>query len=575
MSVYHPLVFERCAMVRSADFNRPERGQMLSLRFNRRTGNLILGSLLIWILVGGLATNSWAAGRPNIVFIYADDLGFGDLACHGHPQIQTPNLDRLAGEGTDFWSFTVVNPVCSPSRTGIVTGQFPSRWGVHQHFATHASNAERSMPDWLDPQAPLLPRVMKQAGYRTAHFGKWHLSGGGISDAPLPAAYGYDQAAVWTGPGPHVFDGLDYRFTSGDASAHDSQASSWISVAATDHAIRFIRQSSGEPFYLNLWLHETHHLVSATEADKAPYPEVAEPHRTYYAAVTRADRQVGRILETLDELKLAERTLVIFSSDNGPENSHTQPGEKFYHSQGITGGLRGRKRSLLMGGVNVPFLVRWPGVVPAGRVDKETALAGVDVFPTVLAAAGLPVPTGYVTDGENMLPAFRGRPQVRTQPIFWWWRGNHGGDDWPEVAMRDDRWVLILDATRQRVELFDVIRDRSQAQNLASQEVDRVARMRAAIDQWLATLPKTIDPRLQTQAVAGAATKTKGAGPIPPVDRGRAFDRWDRDQDGQLTLPEYHAGLANKVNVEGRFKGFDRDGDGLVSRSEFLKVSPP
>jgi hypothetical protein len=141
--------------------------------------------------------------------------------------------------------------------------------------------------------------------------------------------------------------------------------------------------------------------------------------------------------------------------------------------------------------------------------------------------------------------------------------------------MRDDRWVLILDATRQRVELFDVIRDRSQAQNLASQEVDRVARMRAAIDQWLATLPKTIDPRLQTQAVAGAATKTKGAGPIPPVDRGRAFDRWDRDQDGQLTLPEYHAGLANKVNVEGRFKGFDRDGDGLVSRSEFLKVSPP
>ena len=186
---------------------------MVTIRLMIRTMNHVMPTVLLMLplSVFSAAKAQERATRPNIVFIYADDLGFGDLACHGHPHIKTPNLDRMAREGTDFWSFTVVNPVCSPSRTGIVTGQFPSRWGVHQHFASHDQNVERNMPDWLDPTAPLLPRVLHEAGYRTAHFGKWHLSGGGIDDAPLPAVYGYDDAAVWTGPGRHVFDDTDHR----------------------------------------------------------------------------------------------------------------------------------------------------------------------------------------------------------------------------------------------------------------------------------------------------------------------------------------------------------------------------
>lgn len=521
---------------------------------------------------GGVRANET---RPSFVFIYADDLGFGDLACHGHPHIRTPHLDRLAREGTDFWSFTVVNPVCSPSRTGIVTGQFPSRWGVHQHFATHQQNVERNMPDWLDPKAPLLPRLLRQAGYRTAHYGKWHLSGGGMADAPLPAAYGYDDAAVWTGPGRGVFDGLGYSIGRGEGAAHDRNAASWLSVAATDRAIEFMRQSKGVPFYVNLWLHETHHLVSATEEDKKPYPEVAEPHRTYYAAVTRADRQVGRILAVLDELGLARNTVVIFSSDNGPENSHRRPDEKFYFSQGSTGGLRGRKRSLLMGGVNTPFLVRWPAVVPAGRVDRTTALAGVDVFPTLLAAAGVPLPDGYVPDGENMLPALQGRSQQRTKPVFWWWQGRHAADDWPAFAMREGRWVLILDETRrQRVELHDLATDRQQARNLAAEQPARVASMRAAIERWFATLPMTIDSTLQTRTAAAPAVRApakQASGPTAAsADRGRAFQNWDRNKDGVLTLDEYRNGLANKANAEARFANFDRNGDGRLTREEFV-----
>jgi arylsulfatase A-like enzyme len=165
---------------------------------------------------------------------------------------------------------------------------------------------------------------MKQAGYTTAHFGKWHLSGGGL-DAPLPTEYGYDDAAVWTGPGRSVFEDTPIQAKAGDA--HDQHAASFLTTAATEHALRFIRAANEKPFYLNLWIHETHHLVSATEEDKKAYPDTAEPQRTYYAAITRADKQIGRLLDLLDELKITDNTLVIFSSDNGPENSHAKPGK--------------------------------------------------------------------------------------------------------------------------------------------------------------------------------------------------------------------------------------------------------
>ena len=170
-------------------------------------------SLAIAVLIGAACADlSYAAEpRPNIIFIYADDLGWGDLACHGHPHILTPNLDRLAKEGTDFQQFTVANPVCSPSRVAILTGLFPSRLGVHQHFAGHASNVERGMPDWLDPSVPVLPRIFKKAGYRTAHYGKWHLTSSGVDDAPLcQRTTAMMTLRTWTGNGRHVFDGTDY-----------------------------------------------------------------------------------------------------------------------------------------------------------------------------------------------------------------------------------------------------------------------------------------------------------------------------------------------------------------------------
>lgn len=528
--------------------------------------SLLLPACLCFL---GIPAQAADDSRPNFLFIYADDLGWGDIACHGHPHILTPNLDRMAKEGTDFHQFTVVNPVCSPSRTGIVTGQFPSRLGVHQHFSSHTQNEERGMPDWLDPRVPLLPRILKEAGYRTGHYGKWHLSGGGISDAPSPNAYGYDDAATWTGGDRHVFDGTSYARMEQEGGAHDQHAASFLSVAATDHALKFIRDAHDReaPFYVNLWLHETHHLVSATEEDKAPYPDIEEPHRTYYAAVTRADRQVGRLLDLLDELDLAEDTLVIFSSDNGPENSHDQPGQKFYYSQGVTGGLRGRKRSLLMGGVNVPFLVRWPGKVPAGRVDRETPIAAVDVLPTFLEIAGLETPEGFRGDGESILAALKGKPFERTKPVFWWWPGKHGGDDWPTWAMRDGRHVLIVDETEQQKELYDVITDREQATDLAAANPQRVAAMWSAIEAWRSELPTEIDPTLQTSEPPRNSPAT---GNRPRLTREEMFAKKDRDGDGQLTREEYLHRFPDQEEGRRRFPGFDDNGDGVLSREEFV-----
>ncbi len=240
--------------------------------------------------------------RPNIVFIYADDWGWGDLACHQHPQLKTPHLDRLAREGTDFHHFLVCNPVCSPSRTAIVTGQYPSRHGVHQHFAGHSENVARGMPDWLDPNVTLLPRILQRHGYKTAHYGKWHLSGQGQGiTAPLPKEYGFDDAAVWTGPGKSVFEGTTVADKLGNA--HDKVGASFQTIAATEHALKFIQENHRGPFFLNLWIHETHHLVSATDEDKAYYPDIPEPQRTYFSAISRADRQIGRVLQTFGRIE--------------------------------------------------------------------------------------------------------------------------------------------------------------------------------------------------------------------------------------------------------------------------------
>jgi N-acetylgalactosamine-6-sulfatase len=277
------------------------------------------------------------ARRPNIVFIFADDWGYGDLGIHGSTFCKTPHIDRMATEGIDFQQFTVNNPVCSPSRTAVMTGQFPARHCIGQHFASVEHHQRAGMPDWLDPRLPLLSRLLRKAGYVTGHFGKWHLTNRHIPDAPLPTEYGFDEYGAFNVPGVQI-----------------------RTAETCPRTIDFIRRHKDKPFFINVWLHETHTPHYPLKRYLEQFQHLDEQKRVYAAVVAEADAGVGSILSTLKELGLDENTLVIFSSDNGPEwtgkrkdqdDNSTGRGLGTYYSVGQTAGLKGQKRSLFAGGI--------------------------------------------------------------------------------------------------------------------------------------------------------------------------------------------------------------------------------
>lgn len=424
-----------------------------------------------------------AAARPNILFILADDLGWGDLGCYGNRLIRTPNLDRLASQGSLFTQFYVGGSVCSPSRTAFMTGQFPARHRMHGHLAPPAQNAARGMPNWLDPAVPTLPAALKRAGYRTAHFGKWHLGTG--TGAPLPSAYGFDVFRTVNGVGPswpqqHPF----FR----------AQSTSLI----VDETLRFIEAAPDRPFYIDAWTLVPHAPLNPTEAQMEPYrslaPDPVVPHRSaaqiYYASVTDLDRQVGRLLDRLGALGLAERTLVLFSSDNGPEEIAVR--NAGHSGVGSAGPLRGRKRSLYEGGIRVPLIARWPGRVLAGRVDREAVLGGVDFFPTLAALTGAEVPAGHQPDGEDAGRALLGQPFRRRRPLLWEWRFGIAGHVWnrsPILAMREGKWKLLANPDGSRMELYDIPADPMESNNRARFHSRTAQRLFRAALAWQRTLP--------------------------------------------------------------------------------------
>ncbi|TWU32514.1 sulfatase-like hydrolase/transferase [Novipirellula artificiosorum] len=445
----------------------------------------ILRSLLLTLCCfAGVAAHAAESSKPNIVFIYADDWGWGDLSCHGHEWLKTPNIDRLASEGTDFQQFNVLNPVCSPSRTAVMTGKFPARFSVHQHFASPTVNRNQNMPDWLDPKPTMLPRLFQQAGYRTGHFGKWHLTNAGVEGAPKPEAYGYDNYAVFNGgtgwgkPEP----------------LHDM---------AKD-TLAFIEANKDQPFFVNVWLHESHTPHVPTPESMAKWKHLDEQKQVYSAVITDGDNAVGLILDALEREGLSDNTIVMFASDNGPEWTHADQQHKkmgagygTWASIGQTSGLRGKKRSLYEGGVRSPFIVRWPGHTPAGEMNNTTVFTGVDLLPTLCAAAAVKLPAEYQADGENLLPALQGSSITRTRPIFWEWRGPKPEPDWwPHFAVRDGDWKLLMTEDKMRVELHNLKTDRAEeaGRDLSKSHPEIVARLKKMILDWKATLPTKIDP---------------------------------------------------------------------------------
>jgi arylsulfatase A-like enzyme len=428
---------------------------------------------------------SQAAGErpPNIIFILADDLGWGDLGCYGNKQIRTPSLDRVARQGTLFTQFYVANPVCSPSRTAFMTSHFPAQHAVHGHFATPQLNAQRGMPNFLDPSVTTLPRLLQKAGYRTAHYGKWHLGSG--PDAPMPKAYGFDETRTIVS-NEKVFPASDPYFW--------AKSSGMI----VDEAIGFIEKNRDRPFYINAWMLLPHATLNPTDEQMKPYERFAPAPNVkhkgamqiYYASVSNMDEEIGRLMKRLDELGLAENTLVLFSSDNGPEDIHISNAS--HSAVGEPGPFRGRKRSLYEGGVRLPFLARWPGRIPAGRVESSSVLASVDFLPTLCRLAGSPAPDSVKAQGEDVSDILRGASRARTKPLYWEWRFNIIGyhvNRSPILAIREGKWKLLMNPDKSRVELYDIPNDPMEMSNMAAGNAAVVLDLSKKVLAWQKTLP--------------------------------------------------------------------------------------
>ena len=436
---------------------------------------------------------------PNIVFILTDDLGWGDPRCYGHPYIKTPNLDRLAKQGTLFTQFYVNNPVCSPSRTAFMTGHFPARHRVHQHFARPEQNEARGMPNWLDADVTTVTDVLRKCGYATAHFGKWHLCGGWSKDAPTPAAYGIDE----------------HRTVNSSGAGFKEQKDPYFRAKSTglfvDETLRFIEKHKDRPFYVNLWTLVPHATLKPTPEELKVYerltvdkdafkgymrkyaaeaPKLDAQMKVYAAAVTGMDKAIGRLLDELDRMRLSDDTLVFFTSDNGPEDYHV--GNARNAGMGSPGAFRGRKRSIYEGGVRTSCIVRWPGHVPAGRVDEESVITGVDFLPTMCRLAGAEMPD-IKPDGEDVSDMLMGKTRPRRKPILWEWRGGIAGDQTyrpPSLGIREGNWKLLVNPDGSGAELYDIPKDPPETANLADKHPDVARRLGERVLAWKKALPK-------------------------------------------------------------------------------------
>ncbi len=424
--------------------------------------------------------------KPNIVFVLCDDMGWGDMGCYGHPKIKTPNLDRLASQGVRLTNFYVNSPVCSPTRAGVMTGRFPSELGFHGHLATVESNQQRGIPNYLDPDIPMLTKLLQSVGYVTGHFGKWHLGGPQDKTAPSPENYGIDVSATVLSNGPSYFKKGDKRADS--------------SMRIMQHTIDFIESNADKPFFINCWLIDPHSILVPSEEQLAEYPELetldqakgrfSSVTQTYYAVITNIDKHIGRLMDKLDQLNLVEDTIIVFTSDNGPADIW---GAATSHSgAGLAGPFRGCKTSLYEGGIRMPFIVRWPGKVSADTVDNTTVMAATDLLPSFCKLAGVKISHQLKLSGEDMSDVFFGKTVKRTKPLIWEYRygmrGRHIQHS-PMLAIRQEKWKLLLNPDKSRVELYNIEKDPSEMDNCATENQDIVERMSKALLKWYNTLP--------------------------------------------------------------------------------------
>ena len=430
-----------------------------------------------------------AAERPNIVFILADDLGYTDLGCYGSDYYQTPNIDRLAAEGVCFTDGYTCGPNCQPTRAALMSGQYGPRTGVYTVGSIERFNWRSRPLRPVDNVTALLPekitiaQTLRNAGYATGMFGKWHL---GNNSRHHPSQRGFDEAMSTAGK--------HFEFDTDPPVEYDE--GTYLADFLTERAVDFIRRNRSRPFFLYLphfGVHSPHDAKPELIASfRSKPPSGGHRSPVYAAMIASIDESVGRIVQSLDELGLAENTLVIFSSDNGGVGGYQSAGLR---TNGITDNapLKGGKGMLYEGGIRVPYIFRWKGTIPPGRTDA-TPIISVDLYPSLVELAKTKPPENYPLDGVSYASLLTGSAMsLDRDAIYWHFPGylGSGRRQWrttPAGAVRSGHWKLIEFFEDHRQELYNLADDVGERHNLARREPAKTKELHDQLVAWRMTI---------------------------------------------------------------------------------------
>lgn len=445
------------------------------------------GHALIAALVFGSAAFAAAPTRPpNIVIILSDDQGYADVSFNPHhpKEVSTPHLDALARGGVICTQGYISGNVCSPTRAGLMTGRYQQRAGIYT-----AGEGGSGLP----LTEKIFPQFLKPAGYVCGAFGKWHL---GLTREYSPAARGFDEFYGFLGRGAHPYFDLavpDHPIYRGLEPIADK---GYLTTRLTDEAVAFIGRHKDKPFYVHLAYNAVHAPAEAPEEDIRKFNTGNKARDVLMAMLLHLDQGVGRVVAALKQAGVFENTLVVFLTDNGGSRAMSANNAP----------LRGNKQQNYEGGVRTPFVVSWPAQLKAGTTCAVPVIS-LDLLPTALAAAGLPMPVDKPFDGRNILPALKGEVQTLHEHLFWSEGGASG-----EWAVRSGNWKLV--ANPQRSELFDLAADPAEASDLAAKHPGKVRELTALHDRWLDEMaaPNSGQPKRHGGEASGKAKQRAEAG---------------------------------------------------------------
>ncbi len=428
----------------------------------------------VWIAfalfcAGAARPSAFAQGQPNrrapnVVLIVVDDLGYGDLGCFGSKQIRTPGIDRLAQEGVRLTDFYGNGAVCSPSRAALMTGRYPQRAG----FEWAIGYGERGRG--LAGSETSVARMMHGAGYRTALFGKWHL---GYDDRFSPIVHGFDEFFGFLAAD---LDYYGHKEATGEPGLFEGtklvDRPGYLTDLIAERALAFVDKNAARPFFLEIAFNAPHFpFQTPGKPDdvrtKRSYGPQTGTRADYVRMVEHLDRRIGEIIRSIDDHKLGADTLVIFVDDNG--------GERFSSNAPFSGS----KGTLWEGGIRVPCVIRWPGVIPGATVSHQAAMT-MDLTAMILSACGVKPPAGRVLDGEDLLPILSGKAPERERTMFW--RTRHPAFPSAQKAVRRGRWKYLTDGRTEF--LFDLKTDSGEARDLADENPKLVTELKKALSEW-------------------------------------------------------------------------------------------